>query len=311
MWKDFFYFSRSEKQGIIVLTVLICMVILGGEILSIYKRSQEPVCPGDIEEEYAQFLTSLKREDSIMNVARQSRTDYHTSNPKEQVVALVPFDPNTTDSITFRQMGLPAWMTGNILRYRKKGGKFRIPEDFRKIYGLTEEQYNTLRPYIYISEEYRKRDTIRALAEQHIPLKRDSLKPFKYPPGTVIDLNSADTTELKKIPGIGSAYAKRIVGYRKRLGGFYNVSQLQEIELDAETLAQWLNVESEATTRINLNKVGIERLKAHPYFNFYQAKVVIEYRKKRGNLKRLEQLAFFEEFTKEDVERIKHYVCFE
>ena len=45
----------------------------------------------------------------------------------------------------------------------------------------------------------------------------------------MLDLNRADTAELKKIPGIGSGIARLIVNYRQRLGGFYQIEQLQEI----------------------------------------------------------------------------------
>ena len=46
---------------------------------------------------------------------------------------------------------------------------------------------------------------------------------------TIVDLNKADTSILKRIPGIGSTLARMIVVYRQRLGGFYDVSQLQEV----------------------------------------------------------------------------------
>lgn len=311
MWKDFFYFARSEKQGIIVLAVLICVIILGGTGLSMYRQMQEPVHSDSFDEDYKQFIASLKERDSIKNTAWQKRDNYYRPKEKEQPVILAPFDPNTADSITFRQMGLPGWMAKNILSYRNKGGKFRTPEDLRKIYGLTEEQYSVLLPYIYISEKYQRKDTIRILTEQRIYPKADSLRVFKYPAGTVIALNTVDTTELKKIPGIGSAYAKRIVNYRRQLGGFYDIKQLQEISLNPEEFAGWFSIESGETTRINLNKVSAERLKAHPYFNFYQAKAIIEHRKRKGNLKRLEQIAFYDEFTDDDLERMRYYVCFE
>ena len=84
-----------------------------------------------------------------------------------------------------------------------------------------------LKPYITIGKRFLipERDTVR-----HIAFARDTL-PYvpKYPEGTVIDLNQADTASLKRIPGIGSGLARMIVAYRNRLGGFYSVSQLQEI----------------------------------------------------------------------------------
>ncbi|KAA6334631.1 hypothetical protein EZS27_017077, partial [termite gut metagenome] len=70
-------------------------------------------------------------------------------------------------------------------------------------------------------------------------------------------------------------------------------------------------VATDGIVRINLNETGIERLRAHPYFNFYQAKAIVEYRKKKGRLKSLKQLTLYEEFSEMDFERMEHYVCFE
>ena len=312
MWKDFFYFSKSERQGIIVLLILIGLVICTGYGLSLYRSMQTPAYDKAFEEEYNSFIASLKEEEVVKGSAwHPGQKDYKDKDAKAPVI-LSSFDPNTTDSTTFRQMGLPAWMARNILRYRAKGGVFRKPEDFRKIYGLSEEQYATLLPYIYIGHEFQRQDTIRHAPEiSSTPDTPPYPKQAKYPAGTVINLNSADTTELKMIPGIGSSIAKRIVNYRRQLGGFYQVSQLREIDLKADELTQWFKIEKGETEQINLNRVSTERLKAHPYFNFYQARVITEHRKKKGNLKRLDQLSFYEEFTPEDLERIKHYVCFE
>ena len=197
-------------------------------------------------------------------------------------------------------------MVKNILHYRNKQGKFRYPEDFRKIYGLTEEQYRTLYPYIQITKDFSSKDTVRLLTAQSV--QRDTL--MKYLPGTIISLNSADTTELKKIPGIGSSIARMMVNYRERLGGFFRIEQLQEIHLKAEKLRPWFSIDIQQTRRINLNKAGMERMLHHPYINYYQAKVIIEYRKKKGSLKSLKQLSLYEEFTPIDLERLEPYICY-
>lgn len=298
-WKGFFYYSKSERRSIVILIVLIVLVV----IFSCFIPSRESTPESDetFEKEYTAFLLSLKER-------KQERKTKYANRFQSPEVILTSFDPNTTDSIGFRQLGLPAWMARNILRYRAKGGVFRRPEEFKKVYGLTEEQYATLLPYLSIGESFARRDTIR-LYEQ--PPEKDSLKFFKYPVGTTVSLNQADTTELKKIPGIGSGLARMIVGYRKRLGGFYQIEQLSELHLKVDSLRPWLSMGQHETLRMNLNKTSVERLKAHPYFNFYQAKAIVEYRKKKGELKSLSQLRLYDEFSNRDFERMAPYVCFE
>lgn len=298
MWKDFFYFSRSERQGIIVLAVLIIIAGIAGWLIP--PEDETPTNdPAKFEQEYTDFLSSVQER------KQKVRKNYPSLHQKE--VRLTPFDPNTADSIAFLNLGLPSWMAKNILQYRRKGGTFRKPDDFRKIYGLSADQYATLLPYMTISEEYgkKRKDTIQLLARQE---KVDTLKFYKYPEGTVINLNRADTTELKKIPGIGSGIARMIVNYRKQLGMFYQIEQLQEINLIVEKLRPWLSVGYNETERININKASLERIMKHPYFNYYQAKVIVEYRKKKGVLKNIQQLSLYEEFKAEDFERLIHYV---
>ena len=254
------------------------------------------------EQEYEEFIASLKEKE-------QHREKHYTTYKKQEEnppVILASFNPNTADSITFRRLGLPAWMAKNILHYRAKGGKFRKPEDFKKVYGMTEEQYSALLPYIHIPPE----DTVHHIPQlyiaQNVPMEN-----IKYEPGTILDLNRADTTELKKIPGIGSGIARLIVGYRQRLGGFYQIEQLKDINLNIQQLRAWFSIDPANVHRINLNRISVDRLRSHPYINFYQAKAIVEYRKKKGSLTSLKPFSLYEEFTETDLERIGHYVCFE
>lgn len=300
MWKDFFYFTRAERQGILILAVLCILVFVGGWLIP----DKENTATNDTEKfkkEYAEFMASIREKE------RKVYTHNNRFQPR-QTVRLMSFDPNTTDSVGFLDLGLPAWMAKNILKYRNKGGKFRRAEDFRKVYGLTQEQYTMLLPYICIAPVTEPKDTLRLYTRK---VEKDTLKFFKYEAGTVVELNSADTTELKKIPGIGSGIARMITRYRSRLGGFYDIAQLKEIHLDVEKLRPWLNVATDNIRRLNINRTGIERLRAHPYINFYQAKIIVDYRKKKGALKSLKQLSLYDEFTPQDLERISHYVCFE
>ena len=229
MWKDFLYYTKTERQGIIVLVVLILGVYAAPELFAFFTRAEDTGCTENekSDQEYNDFVASLRE------TKPHPKSGHSFPSTPQREIKLTMFDPNTADSTTFLSLGLPSWMIKNILHYRHKQGKFRHPEDFRKTYGLTEERYQTLRPYIQITKDFssKDKDTIRLLTVQSI--QRDTL--VKYQPGTVVSLNSADTAELKKIPGVGSNIARMIVNYRERLGGFCRIEQLQEIHLKAES----------------------------------------------------------------------------
>ncbi|KAA6345196.1 hypothetical protein EZS27_007223 [termite gut metagenome] len=298
MWKDFFYFTRSERRGIIALIILIVIVITVGFLFSEYQEKKEISDITFSQKEYNDFPVS-SREKNPKPVSRSLK--------EQKEIVLTPFDPNTADSVTFLRLGLSSRTVDNIFRYRAKGGVFKKPDDFKKIYGMLPEQYAELFPYILIKKFSDKKKANILIAKQ---VEKPFSTVYKYPKGTIIDLNQTDTTELKKIPGIGKGIAKAIVNYRKRLGGFYSINQLEDIHLSVTQFAEWFCVEGNNTIRINLNEVNIERLRAHPYFNYYQAKAIVEYRQKKGILKSLKQLTLYEEFTEKDFERMEHYVCF-
>lgn len=130
----------------------------------------------------------------------------------------------------------------------------------------------------------------------------------KYPEGTVIDLNAADTTELKKIPGIGSAYARRIVRIREQLGGFHAVEQLQKHTYLLEEINRWFVIKTPHRQSVEINKAGLDELKKHPYLDYRQARFIMDYRRKFGNIKDLNQLLVSKYFTEEHIRELEPYV---
>ena len=173
-------------------------------------------------------------------------------------------------------------------------------------YGLTEEQFETLRPYIRISESFRQK------TDTSTYVRRDAFAVvYKYPKGTLVDVGVADTTELKKIPGIGSGISKAIVGYRNRLGGFYSLEQLREVRFVTPEMMERFKLDSISIRPLPVNRAGLDRLRNHPYLNFYQAKVILEHRKKHGEIKSLSQLSLYEEFTEKDLKRLSAYFSFD
>ena len=137
----------------------------------------------------------------------------------------------------------------------------------------------------------------------------------KYKPGTIVELNQADTTMLKKVPGIGSAFANRIVKYRNLLGGFHSVEQLAEVygmdQERYESLLPWFRTDTSLIQKIAVNEATEEQLRRHPYLDYRQSRILAQLRKQRGKLSGWRDLELLEEFGEEDWQRLVHYLAFE
>jgi len=137
----------------------------------------------------------------------------------------------------------------------------------------------------------------------------------KFDAGTIIELNSADTTILKKVPGIGSSFASRIVKYRNLLGGFYTISQLGEVygidEDKYNSLAPWFRVDISSIKLLPVNSLSQDSLRRHPYINNQQAKAIYQLRKQKKNLSGWENLQLLDEFTEQDKIRLQSYLSFD
>ena len=137
----------------------------------------------------------------------------------------------------------------------------------------------------------------------------------KFAQGTIVEINSADTATLKKIPGIGSFFARGIVNYRNKLGGFYSVEQLAEVfGIDEDkfvAIAPWFRVDTSLVQKLEINHLSADSLGKHPYLTFRQARTIEKLRKQKTRLSGWENLVLLDEFTEADQERLSHYLSFD
>lgn len=243
---------------------------------------------------------------------------------------LRPFDPNTADSLTLRSIGLTEWQTHSLLQYRRKGGRWRTADDFARLYGLSDSAFQELKPYIAIDTMpfYRERMIRKALrdsARRADSLLRDSIYHARYalqygePPvkkDTILDLNSADTAELMLIKGIGPFTARQIIRYREQLGGYVSPLQLRELAQEdfrlegLDTLTQYFFATTDSVHPLPVNYCSLRRLAAHPYLNFTQAEAIYDLRRRRINLKSIDEIRKIDCISTEDIERLKPYLDF-
>ena len=322
MWKDFFYYSKSERRSILVLTGMGILLLFSGTWIHLVTETHVPLVDSIcVDSFYVHAYQKHLRGDSFVGYPHRVKV----------APVLDYFDPNTADSSTFCRLGLPPFLARRIVNYRSKGGIFRKADDFARIYGLSTDQFQSLKPFIVIDEERLNRQSLARSKAFELQMPIDSLSRgkvlggednlrrtyqqdsvlMKYAEGTVIDLNLADTVQLKKIPGIGSGLAKMIVAYRNRLGGYTLVSQLQEIGYIDASLNKWFKIESGISRKLKVNRANLDQLRNHPYMNFYKAKVILEFRRKRGKIKGLSQLSMFQEFSEKDLQKLSPYLDFE
>jgi len=258
------------------------------------------------------FLTGQDQTTNVTGTHRiqaPSRvSSHHDSSPLavQREPEVFPFDPNSADSNQFRRLGLQRWQIRNIYKYRAKGGIYRTKEDFARLYGLTVKDYRRLEPYIRISKDYLPAAT---LVGERPRYERDTLlRPIKIDSTSHIVLNTADTTQLKRVPGIGSYYAKEIVRHGKWLGGYVSVDQLDEIEGFPQEAKRYFTIESPAPQRLKINKLTLQQLRRHPYINYYQAKTIVDYRRLHGNIHSLQDLRFSRDFSPEAIRQLEPYI---
>ena len=315
------FLTPSQRRGLLVLEWVLLIGIIG---VAIWKSRPSP----DLS------LVGKEREiqNSKLKIKKASpRGGWVGAVPEETPFETFPFDPNTADSTTLLRLGLSPWQVRNIYRYRAKHGRYHKPGDFMRLPGMTVEQWERLKPFIRIAREYQyvepapssvsfpkegKKEldnlntsgTDSSKALPHWGSREGAVQKIK--PGQTIDINTADTAQLKMIPGIASKRAARIVAYRNKLGGFVSAEQAMEAVELPDSLLQYMNVTSQPVRKINVNKLSVQQMMKHPYLNFYQAKAIIEYRRNKGDLYSIEELSRLEGFRPADIDRLRPYVEF-
>ena len=255
------------------------------------------------------FLSYL---DSLDESERAARRAQYASRYPQPVIRLQPFDPNTADSTLLVMVGLKPWMARNLIRYRNAGKVFRCPEDLQRLYGMTDSLYSTLLPFIQIDTAMFASsfgigsiisDTDTVITAYTPRIKRD----------TILDLNTADTTEFMLLRGVGRFTAMQIIRYRRALGGYYSTSQLYEISEIAndriDSLLPHLYADTSLITPIDVNRASVKQLYSHPYISYKQAEQLYDLRRRKLRLHSPDELSAV--FSPDERQRLLPYLRFD
>ena len=292
-FSDLFYLNRHDRR---ILLVLLTVAAVAFGLMFFVGGDEE--------------LVTSSGTSSTSKTSPTRSSSYYYQQPTRRPERFA-FDPNTADSTQLLRLGLQPWQVRNVYKYRAAGGIYRKKEDFARLYGLTVKQYRELEPYIHISTDYLPASTLIKEERRTERYERDTLRyPVKIAEGEHIDLNAADTSLYKKVPGVGSYYSRKIAEYGRRLGGFVSADQLDEIENFPSEAKKYFSVNASDVHQLNVNRLSLNELKRHPYINYYQAKAITDYRRLHGPLHSLDDLRLLPDFPVEAIKRLEPYVCY-
>lgn len=291
--REYFSFSPSEIRAIIILSVLIFISLVVRLFFPIpetqsYRLNQKEQATLD------SFMNSLEMITYESDNYLEPSEYQYNSKETEIIPIYSSFDPNTISQTELEKMNFPPIIARNLIRFREAGGKFYKKNDFRKLYGITDSMYSVLEEYIIISGD-KEVDTISS----------------KVIEKQLVELNTADSSELLSINGIGPYFAGKIVNFREKLGGYYKIEQLLDIKgLDSTKFVSIRNQIQLNTTlikKIDLNSISVSELKSHPYISFRLAESIIKYREFRKGKVDLNELLENHVITNRDFERLSPY----
>jgi competence protein ComEA len=330
---DYFVFSSKEKKGILTLVIIILLMIIAYRVIpNVFKpeiqdftevRALIEAMNSEIESEKATSLFKFNPNtislDSMLLLGLSKKQAYNIKNYREKVgdfkkkeeikkifsipdslasqlipfikldkvvstsskqkyvseksISLFNFDPNTVTQNELQNLGFSSKQAKTLKNFREMGGRFKSKEDLKKIYGVSDKLYQSLEPYIQFPEKEVKEEIQETLE--------------------IVELNSAKFYEIKKGLNITSKQAGMVISYREKIGGFVNLSQLNEVygleDFDLKSVAK-VEINLQSISLININTATFKELVAHPYLSFSDVKKIVNYRDMHGDFVDLEQI---------------------
>lgn len=314
----YFQFSRRERRGIYVLVIIIAACFIVPEGLKRITPRSPPASNTDVFNRLPETLppdsfAAGNRRSSAFSYSAKERKPYKRNYEPgyESEPVLFYFNPNTISAEEWAQLGVHPRTIATILRYREKGGRFRTASDLEKIYGLPARDAERLAPFVRIEEQ---NETANARNNRFYSHQKEFAPSFTpKDPDMVLNINTADSTKWMRLPGIGAGYARRIIYFREKLGGFYSVNQVAETrglpDSVFQKIKQQLVCPDYIIEKLDINTATQEILVQHPYISKNLAAGIVQYRNQHGPFSAIGDLRKIALVTEELFRKISPYLA--
>lgn len=277
--------SRRAASGMVALVFLVLGFQLAIFFIKVVERPArnapaEPVVPEEVPAQAAELRAAEPTGRTYASRTSGTARTPSAASAGRRTVESFTFDPNTVSSADLQRLGLSGRQAATIENYRTKGGRFRSKADFQKMYVVSDTLFARLEPFIDIPK---------------------------------LELNAADSAALVGLRGIGPYYARKILAYRDRLGGFCDKAQLLEIEgIDDARYAGFADevvVDAAKCRRFDLWNVSDSVLARHPYIGAKGARSIVRYKQVYDSARwTLPELAKEGALPSENIEKLKKYI---
>lgn len=298
--KDYFSFSKRERNAFIALLIIIVAFIF---LPDFFKPKRVPVAISkEVQNELAKSPTA--KTTSASSEDESWKTPFN--DPKQKEIRLFEFDPNTLDEAGFITLGVPERTAKTIINYRNKGGKFRNAEDLRKIYTLRQEDADRIIPYARVSRDnpYPNKNNISQTTANSIT----AVRLFEFDPNT---LNEEGFITL----GLPEKTARTIINYRNKGGKFRNSEDLRKIyslqKEDADRIIPYAKIQADHSNNnpsdistyqkkeyqkqsipvIDINTATAEEWKSLPGIGDILSARIVKFRQSIGGFTAIEQVS--------------------
>lgn len=295
---DWMQLGFSKKQ---VISILNYRSAIGGKFKTVRQIQKIYVIDSLKFSNIQPYLSIRNGTDDSLVKKKTNSLGREVKNNQKRNQSLFDFDPNKISFDSLVLLGFYSKQASSLIKYREKIELFLTPDDLLNLYLYKEADHKKYNSHIKIDKEY---------ANRPVKAKYDIEDAL-----LLVELNSADTAELISVRGIGPYYASKIIQYRNALGGYYDKNQLYEIKKipkdRMDLIISRLEINKKLIKKIRINHCEFKDLLTHPYFDYYETKLLLDYRNEHGKFIYLHDLNKIDPLPDYYIEKIGQYLIFD
>ncbi len=282
------YISKRSKNGVLIVISIALIIVF-------IPRVTQALSQREIFEISSDDIIILKEE----QFQRKNKQFYKKSSFSKKKFSRPPhkFDPNIYTEQEWLNLGLSKKQVAIVLKFTRRG--IFSNEQLQKIFVIPPQLFEIIKDSTFYTKKAFDKDHSQNFQSE---------KKAKI----AVNVNTANQEELESIPGVGSFYAKNIIKYRDRIGGFVKKEQLLEVwKMDLEkynAIEEFMVIDVNEIRKIHINTATAEEIKQHPYFNWNIANSVVKMRIQKTGFKRIEEIKESVLIDEEFFEKIKPYL---